>query len=214
MSFLFGFDVLDFVSIVFAQWVIVFLINVIPAFMPPTWAVLSFFYITAPQNIWALVIIGVTASTCGRYVLAKLSGFITEKFASREKKREFDAIKDKLQGKPMQKFIFTLVYALSPLPSNALFIAFGATKTKLAAVLSGFFVGRTISYLFLVFTTQKVFSSLESTMQGNASLWTIMIEVIGVLAIIIFFTVDWNKLILLETPNKKKKKWEYNHKKR
>ena len=101
-----------------------------------------------------------------------------------------------------------MIYALSPLPSNALFIAFGATKTRLREVLAGFFVGRTISYLFLVFTTQKVFSSLESTMQGNASLWTIMIEVIGVIAVIGFFLVDWNKIILLATNDQPKaKKW-------
>ena len=169
--------------------------------MPPTWAVLSFFYITYPQNIWILIIVGVTASTCGRFALAKLAGYITGKFASKEKRSEFEGIKEKLSGKPLQKFVFTLIYALSPLPSNALFIAFGATKTKLAPVLAGFFVGRVISYLFLVFTAQKVFSSLESTMQGNASLWTIMIEVIGVIAIIGFFVIDWNKIILLGASN-------------
>ena len=204
------FDLIGFASLAIFQWLVVFVVNIIPAMMPPTWAVLSFFYITNPQSIWLLVIIGVTASTCGRYALAKLSGYITSKFASRQKKHEFDAVKEKLQGKPLQKFIFTLIYALSPLPSNALFIAFGATKTKLAPVLAGFFVGRTISYLFLVFNTQKVFTSFESTLAGNASLWTIMIEVIGVIAILAFFVVDWNKLILIGSgpPAKKKRKWE------
>jgi membrane protein YqaA with SNARE-associated domain len=207
-----GFDLLDLLSLIVAQWAIIFIINLVPALMPPTWAVLSFFYITNPQNIFLLIFIGVTASTCGRFALAKISGYVTNKFASQEKKDEFEAIQSKLQGKPWQKFIFTLIYALSPLPSNALFIAFGATGTKLREVLAGFFVGRTISYLFLVFTTQKVFSSLESTMQGNASLWTLMIEVIGVIAVIAFFVVDWNKIIVFATgentkqTNKKSKK--------
>ncbi|MFA5931683.1 MAG: VTT domain-containing protein [archaeon] len=203
------FDLIGFVTLTLFQWLTVFAVNIIPAMMPPTWAVLSFFYITSPQNIWLLVLIGVTASTCGRYALAKLSGYITSKFANKQKREEFDSIKEKLQGKPLQKFVFTLIYALSPLPSNALFIAFGATKTKLAPVLAGFFVGRTISYLFLVFTTQKVFSSFESTLAGNASLWTIMIEIIGVVAVLGFFLVDWNKMIQLGgEPAKKKRKWE------
>ena len=203
---MFGFDEIDFVSMLFAQWVIVFLLNVIPALAPPTWAILSFFYISSPQNIFLLVAIGVTASTTGRFVLAKASGFVTEKFADKTKKQEFNAIEKKLEGKTTQKFIFTLIYSLSPLPSNALFIAFGATKTRLREVLAAFLVGRTISYLFLVFTTQKVFSSLETTMQGNASLWTIMIEVIGVIAVLAFFFVDWNKIISLDMPGDKKKK--------
>lgn len=211
---MFGFDEIDFISILFAQWAIVFFINVVPALAPPTWAVLSFFYISNPQNIFLLVAIGVTASTTGRFALAKASGFITEKFANREKKSEFKAIERKLEGKATQKFIFTLIYSLSPLPSNALFIAFGATKTRLREVLAAFLVGRTISYLFLVFTTQKVFSSLETTMQGNASLWTIMIEVIGVIAVLAFFLVDWNKIISLDMPeDKKENKWPKKDKK-
>jgi membrane protein YqaA with SNARE-associated domain len=200
----FGFDSMDYFSLVIAQWVIVFVVNVVPAFAPPTWAVLSFFYITFPQNIWLLIVLGVTASTCGRFVLAKFSAFITKKFASKKKKEEFFAIEKKLEGKGVQKFVFTFFYALSPLPSNALFIAFGATETRLREVLAGFFAGRFISYLFLVFTTQKIFSSLETTMQGNASLWTIMIEVIGVIAILGFFFVDWSKIIQLEMPGEKK----------
>jgi hypothetical protein len=45
-------------------------------------------------------------------------------------------------AEPLQKFLFTLIYSLSPLPSNALFIAFGATKTKLkASVPAGNFKG-------------------------------------------------------------------------
>jgi uncharacterized membrane protein YdjX (TVP38/TMEM64 family) len=111
------------------------------------------------------------------------------------------AIKRQLEGKTWQKFVFTLIYALSPLPSNALFIAFGATKTKLREVLAGFFIGRTISYLFLVFTTKQVFASFEATLAGNSSLWTIMIELIGVVAVLAFFFIDWNKFICLEMPS-------------
>ena len=207
-GFFLGLELLSYPVLVLVQWIIVFLINVIPAFMPPTWAVLSAFYISTPQNIFALILIGVTASTCGRFFLAKISEKITSKFANKNKKREFDAIGHKLEGKAFQKFIFTFIYALSPLPSNALFIAFGATKTRLREVLAGFFVGRFISYLFLVFTTNQVFASLEATTQGAGTLGTIMVEIIGVLAIIGFFFVDWNKLISLDMPGEaSKNKW-------
>jgi membrane protein YqaA with SNARE-associated domain len=201
---MFGLELLSGPSLLIAEWIIIFIVNVIPAFMPPTWALLSAFYIAQPQDIFILIIIGVTASTCGRFALAKLSEKVTSKFASKKKKDEFNAIGNKLQGKAIQKFIFTLIYALSPLPSNALFIAFGATKTRLREVLAGFFIGRSLSYLFLVLTTNQIFSSVEKTLAGNASLWTIMIEVIGVVVVVGFFFVDWNKIILLGMPDNPK----------
>ncbi|MFA5764333.1 MAG: hypothetical protein WC915_06000 [archaeon] len=183
------------IEIILFEWLIVFLFNLIPVLMPPTWITLSIFYITNPQNIFLLVFIGVTASTVGRYALAKCSGVFFNKFGSKKKKEEMEFLAKKLSGKPIQKFVFTLIFALSPLPSNALFIAVGATKTRMREIIAGFFVGRTISYLFLVFTTQKVFSSLNTTIQGTATTWTIMIELIGVISIIAFFLFDWKKFL-------------------
>jgi len=205
-----GFEFMDFGLLLVVQWVIVLVINIVPALAPPTWAVLSFFYITRSQDIWVLVFIGVSASTIGRFILAKLSGFLATKFASPKKMAELNLIEKQLSKKGWEKFIFTVIYALSPLPSNALFIAFGATKTRLREILAGFVIGRTLSYLFLVFTTEKVFSSFQSTMAGNMSLLTIVVEVIGVIAIIVFFKFDWNSMIKLEGNGKKmQKRWAH-----
>jgi membrane protein YqaA with SNARE-associated domain len=186
------------------QWLAVFAINVIPAFAPPTWVLLSFFYIVYPQNIFLLIFIGVTASTVGRYALAKGSELITQKYASTRKKKGLEELRHELNYKPWEKFFFTLVFSLSPLPSNALFIAAGATRVRLREVLAGFFVGRTISYLLLVFVTQKVFSALETTLAGNATIWTGMIEIIGFASIIAFFVLDWEKIL---GQKKESKKW-------
>ncbi len=206
-----GLELMDYWLLLIVQWVIVLVINVVPAMAPPTWAVLSFFNITRPQNIWVLVFIGVSASTVGRFALAKLSGYVATRFASREKMHELKSIEKQLSAKSWEKFTFTIIYALSPLPSNALFIAFGATKTRLREILAGFVVGRTISYLFLVFTVDKVFSSVQSTMAGNMNLFTIMIEIIGVVAIIVFFKFDWASMIKLEGKNDKKNKKRWAH---
>ena len=209
---MFGLELIGYELLIVVQWIIVFVVNVIPALAPPTWAVLSFFNITRPQDIWILVAIGVSASACGRFVLAKLSEYFTTKFASTQKKHEFLDIEKKLRAKGWEKFVFTFLYSLSPLPSNAIFIAFGATKTRLRAVLAGFVVGRTISYLFLVFTTETIFSSVGSTITGNATIWTILIEIIGVVAVLVFFFFDWSKLIRLDGPEDKKpkgKRWAH-----
>ncbi len=189
-------------TIVLIEWLIIFALNVIPAFAPPTWIVLSYFYIAEPQNILLLVLIGVTASTCGRFILAKASGKIFDISAGKEKKEEMKFLREKLHKGKWKKFLFSFFFSLGPLPSNALFIAVGATKIKLREILIGFFAGRTLGYLFLIFTTEKVFTSLELTLEGQATMWTIAIELIGVLAIIWFFFFDWKKF--LGAPENKK----------
>ncbi|MEI7961079.1 MAG: VTT domain-containing protein [archaeon] len=203
---MFGLEFIGYELVVLVQWLIVFALNIVPALAPPTWAVLSFFYISRPQDIIILVAIGVSASACGRFVLAKLSEYFTTKFASTEKKHEFMDIERNLRTKGWEKFVFAFLYSLSPLPSNAIFIAFGATKTRLREVLAGFIVGRTISYLFLIYTTEKIFSSVGSTITGGATIWTILIELIGVGAVVVFFLFDWSKLIRLDGQDGKKKK--------
>lgn len=184
------------------QGLIIFGLNIIPAFAPPTWIVLAYFYIARPQNLFLLIFIGVTASTCGRYVLAIISRKVFNKFASEEKKEEMELIRNKLKKGTWKKFIFSVLFSLGPFPSNSLFIAVGTTKIRLKEIIWGFFLGRSISYLFLVFTSEKIFTSLETTLAGDATLWTIIIEIIGVVSIIAFFLFDWKKLLLKKEKTK------------
>lgn len=185
---------MDLFTVIF-QWVVIFLINVIPAFAPPTWMVLSYFYITNPQNIFFLVFLGVTASTVGRYVLAKISGKIFKKFANAKKKSEIGLLRVRLNKRPLAKFLFSFIFALGPLPSNALFIAAGSTKIKLKEVIIGFFIGRLLSYLFLVYTSERVFTSFEQVLLGEVTFFTIWVEILGILSILIFFFIDWTKIL-------------------
>ncbi len=193
---------MDLVTIIF-QWIIVFIINIIPAFAPPTWIVLSYFYISNPQDIFLLILIGVTASTVGRYVLAKFSGKVFFKFASEQKKIEVEKIRKRLHKRNFAKFMVSFIFAIGPLPSNAFFIAVGSTKMRMREILSGFFLGRLISYLFLVYTSEKLFSSFETTLGGEATIITLILEIVSILALILFFFLDWNKI--LELIDRKKK---------
>jgi len=204
---------LEYLLMLIAEWLIIIGLNVVPAFAPPTWMVLSALYIAYPQNIFLLVIVGVTASTIGRYLLARGSKFAVQKLAKAEKKEHLEELKGKLDAKPLSKFLFSFVFCLGPLPSNTLFIVAGATGIRLREILAGFFVGRTISYMFLVFTTQKVFASLAATAEGTANMLTIMIEVIGVLSILFFFFFDWEKFIWGKKDETKKRTGKWKHKK-
>jgi hypothetical protein len=58
-----------------ALFCVVFVLNVVPAFAPPTWIALSFVGLTIPSvNVLAVAVVGAAAATLGRIALAKLSG--------------------------------------------------------------------------------------------------------------------------------------------
>jgi len=65
-----------------------------------------------------------------------------------------------VEGKKLGLFFGTLVYSLSPLPSNFLFIASGVSGVNLLPVIAGFAVGRFISYAFLVYASARAYESL------------------------------------------------------
>jgi hypothetical protein len=52
--------------------VLVLFMNIIPAFMPPTWTVLAFFYTAFDMQLVPVVIIGAICATLGRVILALL----------------------------------------------------------------------------------------------------------------------------------------------
>src|SRR6516165_2890820 len=110
-------------------FLLVFLLNVTPAFAPPTWVTLSFIGFSMPHvSVAALSLIGAAAATVGRVTLAKLSRAIVRgKFLDAPTRANIDAIKDGLGQRRAFTFGMFLAYAFSPLPSNYLFIAYGLT---------------------------------------------------------------------------------------
>src|SRR5262245_3671064 len=57
-----------------AAWGIALLINVVPAFMPPTWSVLAVIHGTSHPPLLLLTVGGAAASAVGRTMLALASG--------------------------------------------------------------------------------------------------------------------------------------------
>lgn len=188
------------------EWVIIFFLNVIPAFAPPTWAVLAYFYITTSQNILALVLVGVTASTAGRIILAKLAKIVSEKFESKKEKQEMHWLKKTLKEKHFKKMIVSFIFALGPLPSNVLFIIAGTIGTGLKDIVIGFAAGRAISYFVLVLVSQELYASAKKTLFGVGTTIDLFIELLSVIVIILFFVVDWKKIILHFEKSSAKKK--------
>jgi membrane protein DedA with SNARE-associated domain len=134
----------------FLIFLVVFLLNLIPAFAPPTWMVLSYLGIRYSNgNIPAFALIAAVAATLGRLILAKgARDIVRNRFMSDYARKNVDAIRERLEQRRKLTFSVFLFYAFSPLPSNFLFIAYGMTGMKLPAIVAPFFLGRFVSYNF------------------------------------------------------------------
>jgi hypothetical protein len=131
-------------------FLIVYFLNLIPAFAPPTWMVFTYIGLTSPNHNGVLfALVGALAATLGRVTLAKLSKIIIRgRFMSQASRDNIDSIRSRIEHHPKLTASVFLFYAFTPLPSNYLFIAYGLTALKLSLVAIPFLIGRSVSYFF------------------------------------------------------------------
>jgi membrane protein YqaA with SNARE-associated domain len=181
-------------------FLVVFLLNVIPAFAPPTWMVFSFLGFRFPSHMgWSLALVGAVAAATGRSLLGKLSRTIVRNhWLSEAAKENVDSLKLELENRPKLTFGLFLFYAFTPLPSNYLFIAYGLTTMPLVRLVVPFFIGRFVSYTFWAMSAAAVSRKLElegTEAIGYFSLYFVLTQ-LALLAVVYAFTrVDWNLLL-------------------
>src|SRR4051812_40570132 len=100
----------------------VFGVNLLPAFGPPTWAVLVFFRLSSDIPAVPLVLGGALAAASGRLVLAHGSRHMRGHLSTR-RQESLAAAKAALVGNRRKGLLGLALFALSPLPSAQLFVA-------------------------------------------------------------------------------------------
>lgn len=174
---------------------LVFVMNVIPFFMPPTWMILSTLYFLFPQQFdpILLAITGAFASTFGRVVLCRI-GVVSRGLMSEERKRSMDRAGKALRSKKYSGFLLSFLFALSPLPSNVYFLTIGTMKCYYFSVFLGFWLGRLISYGVTINIAHIAFNSLAEVLASQIQA-VIIVNSLGIISMIIFTFIDWEKLI-------------------
>jgi uncharacterized membrane protein YdjX (TVP38/TMEM64 family) len=175
----------------------VFVINIVPFFMPATWTVLSFFAIRYGLNFFALALIGAVAATLGRIVLANLSRLvIRQRFMGEKTKKNIDYIKERIENRQKLTFVLFLSYAFSPLPSNQLFVAYGLTGLPVRNLAIPFFIGRIVSYTFWTFSAAALADKyLPENIESAFGLYFIGGQIFLIALLFVFAKIDWRKLI-------------------
>lgn len=169
-------------------------VNTSPILMPPSWIILTSFYLLDPSlNVFFLAMVGASGATLGRFFLKKISGLF-RKFVGEEQKTNLDIIGDYLNRKKYGYMIASFLFGATPLPSNMLFIAYGLMRAKSISIYAGFWFGRTISYMIMIYFGDVVlrpfFEIFEDRLTG-----ILLIDGAGIGAIILFASINWTVLI-------------------
>ena len=181
-------------------FLVVFFLNVIPAFAPPTWMVFSFLGFRFPSHmVWTFALAGAFGAAMGRLVLGKLSRIVVRNHWLGEAARQnVDSFKVDLEKRPKLTFGLFLFYAFTPLPSNYLFIAYGLTSMPLVRIAIPFFLGRFVSYTFWTMSAAAVSRKLEleqTEALGYFGIYFVLTQIALLALVYSFARIDWNLLL-------------------
>ena len=127
----------------------VFAVNLLPAFGPPTWAVLVFFSLQFDLPPVPLVLGGALAAAGGRYLLASGTRRLRPRL-SEARLRRLDRAQEALSADRRRTAAGLGLFALSPVPSGQLFVGAGLMTVPLLPLTAAFFSGRLVSYSIYV----------------------------------------------------------------
>ena len=178
----------------FGIFLILIGVNASPILMPPSWIVLTSFYLLDPTlNIVLLAVVGATGATIGRFFLKRISGLF-RKFVGEEQKSNLDMIGSYLNKKKHGYLIASFLFGATPLPSNILFITYGLMRAKSIGIYVGFWFGRTISYIIMIYFGNTVLTPFLEMFEDRLT-GILLIDGIGIVLIILFACVNWTVLL-------------------
>ncbi|HXS34294.1 MAG TPA: hypothetical protein VN758_11040 [Solirubrobacterales bacterium] len=123
--------------------------NLLPAFGPPTWALLVFFTLDFDLPAVPLVLGGALMAALGRFVLANGARRLRSRF-SPARLAHLERTQTALTADRTRTVAGLGLFAISPLPSGQLFTAAGLMTVPLAPLTASFFAGRLVSYSLYV----------------------------------------------------------------
>lgn len=172
-------------------WLIALIINVVPAFMPPTWSILAVFRITAHPPLLLLTVGGAAMSALGRMALALLSRRLGGVLPESDRKNA-QALGGFIRRHRNWQIPIVFGYCLAPFPSNPIFIAAGVGRVPLVPVTLAFFASRAIADTFWVWTADRVSGSVGGVFLDQLTSWqSFAIQFLAIVAVVLVFRLPW-----------------------
>ena len=179
---------------------VVLLINLMPAFAPPTWMAMSWVGFNVPEgNPVVFAIVAAGAATLGRLILATFARSLVRGRLMRESDRQnIDVARAWLEKHKKMTVGAFFLYALSPFPSNYLFIAYGLSGLPLKVIGAAFFIGRTVSYAVWAHLGRFVSAHIDPETQfegGYLGGYFVVTQLVLLGLVYILMKLDWKMLL-------------------
>lgn len=176
--------------------VFVFGLNIIPAFAPPTWMVLAFYYLKFHLLLVPVVLIGAAAATLGRVVLYILARNYFGNLFPKKSLENLHVLGKFIESHENLTIPVVLTYAFLPISSNQMFITAGLSGLRIRLIAFSFLIGRLISYTFWISAAHKIVNSLEAIFSIHFSnLGALIAQVLGFVVIIFISKIKWKKYL-------------------
>lgn len=174
----------------------VFGLNLVPAFGPPTWAVLVLFSLNGDYWLPALVLVGALSAASGRLVLAHATRRLA-RYLPRKWRANAEAAGALLAERRGRSLAGLALFAVSPLPSAQLFEAAGLMSVRLLPLTAAFFAGRLVSYAFYATGAEMVGNTDtgQVLLSSLTSPWGIALQVVMLGLLVLLARVDWAGLV-------------------
>lgn len=175
---------------------IVFGVNLLPAFGPPTWTIIVLYGLNSHLPPWAIVLVGALAAASGRFALANGFRLLAHHVADKTK-ANLNAAREALERNKRSGLIGLGLFALSPLPSAQLFEAAGLTGVRLLPFTLAFFTGRLVAYAIYAGSAKAVegLTLGDTFKEALTSPIGIGIQVVMLAALVALAGIDWAKLL-------------------
>lgn len=174
-------------------FIIIFVLSIIPILTPPTWiVVVSAYSLNDQLNPILLPVVGATAAITGRLILLQLST-IGRRAINDYRKSSLEKLRKYLEKTRYGYLIGTLIFALLPLPSNMLFISYGLINAKSISIVVGFWIGRFLAYIIMIYISQYFFNSFTEILDSDIQN-LLVLNIAGIVMTVFMLLIDWNIL--------------------
>ena len=174
---------------------IVFAVNLLPAFGPPTSAVLVALTLSFDLASAPLIAVGAVAAASGRFLLATTARRFRPRLSA-ERRRHLRAAEEALLARPRRSVAALGLFALSPVPSGQLFVAAGLMRVSLVPLTAAFFAGRVVSYTIYVTGASAIKDTVgDEVLDSLTSPIGIALQLISLALLVLFLRLDWADIL-------------------
>lgn len=172
---------------------IVFGVNLLPAFGPPTWSIIALYAFNSDLALAPLVGLAALAAATGRFLLGHATRVAGTHFLSDATKANLLAARQILEQRRRNTVLALGLFAVSPLPSAQLFEAAGLARLRLLPFTAAFFAGRIVSYSIYGLTAQGIRSTSlgEVLREEVGSPLGIAFQVTMLAGLVLLARIDW-----------------------